>query len=178
MNKRNVLDERNVTPRTCRRRVLPEWGALVVTAICAVMALPSWVAGFSICAVGDSITQGGSSFVAHRVALESVLNANNWNVEWKGTQVNASWGSSQPCEGYGGKNAAQVAANYVSHASSVVADVLLIHAGHNYNVDPDTSSPAYMPETDIVAAATNAHAQIIAAARAQNPNVVVPHEDR
>ena len=150
--------------------------AAITAAICVAAAVPSF--GFSICAVGDSITQDGSSFVAHRVALESVLNANNWNVEWKGTQVNASWGSSQPCEGYGGKNAAQVAANYVSHASSVVADVLLIHAGHNYNVDPDTSSPAYMPETDIVAAATNAHAQIIAAARAQNPNVVVPHEDR
>ena len=143
----------------------------VLAAICVSVAVPSF--GFSVCAVGDSITQGGSSFVAHRVALESVLNANNWGVEWKGTQVNASWGSSQPCEGYGGKNAAQVAASYVSHASSVVADVLLIHAGHNYNVDPDTSSPAYMPEADIVAAATNAHAQIIAAARAQNPNVGV-----
>ena len=111
---------------------------VAIAAICVAVAGPSF--GFSICAVGDSITQGGSSFVAHRVALEIVLNANNWNVEWKGTQVNASWGSSQPCEGYGGKNAAQVAANYVSHASSVVADVLLIHAGHNYNVDPETSS--------------------------------------
>ena len=27
-------------------------------------------AGFSICAVGDSITQGGTAFTAHRVALE------------------------------------------------------------------------------------------------------------
>ena len=147
---------------------------IAVAAVAAsAMAAPSWAAGFSICAVGDSITQGGSGCVAHRVALENVLNANNWSVEWKGTQVNSSWGSSQPCEGYSGNNAEQVAAQYVSHAASVSADVLLLHAGHNYNVDPDTSSPAYMPEADIVASATNAHAQIIAAARAQNPNVVV-----
>lgn len=148
--------------------------AFVATALCAAAApSPSWAAGFSICAVGDSITQGGSSFTAHRVALESVFAANNWSVEWKGTQSNSSWGSSQPCEGYSGNNAAQIAANYVSHAVSVSADVLLLHAGHNYNVDPDTSTPAYMPEEDIVAAATNAHAQIIAAARAQNPDVIV-----
>ena len=28
-------------------------------------------AGFSVCAVGDSITEGGAKFVAHRVALEN-----------------------------------------------------------------------------------------------------------
>ena len=147
--------------------------AAAAFAASVVVPLASRAAGFSICAVGDSITQGSSSTVAHRVALESVLNANNWSVEWKGTQANSSWGSSQPCEGYSGNNAEQVAAKYVSNAASVVADVLLLHAGHNYNVDPDTSYPAYMPEADIVAAATNAHAQIIAAARAQNPNVIV-----
>ena len=27
--------------------------------------------GFSVCAVGDSITEGGAKFVAHRVALEN-----------------------------------------------------------------------------------------------------------
>ena len=147
---------------------------IAVTALCtAVVASPSWAAGFSICAVGDSITQGGTGFVAHRIALEQVLNANDWSVEWKGTRTDPSWGSSQPCEGYSGQNAQSVAANYVAHAASVVADVLLLHAGHNYNVDPDTSDPVYMPEADIVAVATNAHAQIIAAARAQNPNVIV-----
>ena len=147
--------------------------AVLTIAASAMAPSPLRAAGFSICAVGDSITQGSSSTVAHRVALESVLNANNWSVEWKGTQANSSWGSSQPCEGYSGNNAEQVAAKYVSKAASVVADVLLLHAGHNYNVDPDTSDPAYMPEAGIVAAATNAHAQIIAAARAQNPNVIV-----
>lgn len=149
---------------------------MAVAAVAASVMVPvaSWAAGFSICAVGDSITQGGNTgFVAHRIALEQVLDANDWSVEWKGTRTDPTWGSSNPCEGYSGQNAQSVAANYVAHAASVVADVLLLHAGHNYNVDPDTTSPAYMPEADIVAAATNAHAQIIAAARAQNPNVIV-----
>ena len=148
--------------------------AVATVAASVMVPVASWAAGFSICAVGDSITQGGNTgFVAHRIALEQVLDANDWSVEWKGTRTDPTWGSSNPCEGYSGQNAQSVAANYVAHAASVVADVLLLHAGHNYNVDPATSSPAYMPEADIIVAATNAHAQIIAAARAQNPNVIV-----
>ena len=42
-------------------------------------------AALSVCAVGDSITQGGSAFVAHRIALEREFAALDWNVEWKGT---------------------------------------------------------------------------------------------
>ena len=130
-------------------------------------------AAFSVCAVGDSITQGGSAFVAHRIALESEFATRGWDVEWRGTRVDASWGSTNPCEGYSGQNAEHIAAQYESHAAAVAADVLLLHAGHNYNADPETSTPAYLPEAEIVAAATNAHARIIAAARAQNPNVIV-----
>ena len=130
-------------------------------------------AAFSVCAVGDSITRGASNFTAHRVALENEFDALGWIVEWKGTVSNASYGSINPCEGYSSKNAEYIAGQYESHATSVAADVLLLHAGHNYNADPATSSPAYLPEADIIAAVTNAHARIIAAARTQNPNVVV-----
>ena len=122
--------------------------------------------GFSVCAVGDSITRGGSSFVAHRIALEGVFDANDWGVVWKGTQASSAYGTLNPCEGYSGNNAAAIATKYEANAAKVVADVLLLHAGHNY----DATSTA---ETDIVASATNAHARIIAAARAQNPDVIV-----
>ena len=128
---------------------------------------------FSICAVGDSITQGASHFTAHRIALENEFDALGWIVEWKGTKSDASWGTSNPCEGYSGKNAVQIATEYKKNAASVVADVLLLHAGHNYNADPNTTSPACLPEADIVKAATNAHEQIITAARKENPNVIV-----
>ena len=130
-------------------------------------------AALSVCAVGDSITQGGSAFVAHRIALEREFAALDWNVEWEGTRVDSSWGTANPCEGYSGQNAERIAAQYESHASAVAADVLLLHAGHNYNADPAIADPAYMPEAEIVAAVTNAHARIIAAARAQNPDVIV-----
>ena len=128
---------------------------------------------FSVCAVGDSITQGGTSFTAHRVALESEFAARGWLVEWKGTRSDASWGSTNPCEGYSGQNAEYIAGQYEENATNVVADVLLLHAGHNYNNDPSMSKPAYMPVDEIVAHATNAHARIIAKAREHNPNVIV-----
>ena len=106
-------------------------------------------AAFSVCAVGDSITQGGTSFTAHRVALESEFAARGWLVEWKGTRSDASWGSTNPCEGYSGQNAEYIAGQYEENATNVVADVLLLHAGHNYNNDPSMSKPAYMPVDDI-----------------------------
>ena len=127
----------------------------------------------SVCAVGDSITQGSSNFTAHRIALESRFNELGWNVEWKGTRADASWGSNNPCEGYSGKNAVEIAAQYESHASAVAADILLLHAGHNYNAGDTNLSPTPMSEEAIIAAVTNAHARIIAAARAQNPDVIV-----
>ena len=128
---------------------------------------------FSVCAVGDSITQGGSAFTSHRIALERRFSELGWSVEWKGTRVDASWGSTNPCEGYSGKNAEFIAGQYEAHAPEVAADVLLLHAGHNYNAGDASLSPTPMSEEDIVAAVTNAHARIIAAARAQNPNVIV-----
>jgi lysophospholipase L1-like esterase len=130
-------------------------------------------AALSVCAVGDSITQGGENFTAHRIALESRFNELGWNVEWKGTRADASWGSDNPCEGYSGKNAVEIAAQYESHASAVAADILLLHAGHNYNAGDANLSPTPMSEEAIITAVTNAHARIIAAARAQNPDVIV-----
>ena len=65
----------------------------VITALAVVYAAASLpTCGFSICAVGDSITQGGNTgFVAHRIALEHVLDANDWSVEWKGTRTDPAW---------------------------------------------------------------------------------------
>ena len=143
-------------------------------------SLSALLAGFSlsasalsICAVGDSITEGGAGFTAHRVALERRFDELGWDVEWKGSHIKAESGSSNLCEGFSGKNAEAIADNYEAHAESIAADILLLHAGHNYNADPNTASPKCMSEADIVKAATNAHARIIAAARKYNPNVIV-----
>ena len=146
--------------------------ALMALGVC-IFAYCGEAAGFSVCAVGDSITEGGAKFVAHRVALEREFAALGWNVEWKGSHVKADSGSSNLCEGFSGKNAEYIATQYETDATSIAADVLLLHAGHNYNGGDPNLTPSVMPVEDIVASATNAHARIIAAARAQNPEVVV-----
>ena len=86
--------------KTMKTAIIRKFGVLAVMA-------GIWfnAAGFSICAVGDSITQGGTAFTAHRVALEKEFEALGWAVEWKGTRQNATWGSPNPCEGYSGQNA-------------------------------------------------------------------------
>lgn len=157
--------------QTPTKRTAHRLAAVLASAIAFVMCLKA--VAFSVCAVGDSITQGASNFTAHRIALEDMFDANSWEVVWKGTRSNSSYGTLNPCEGYSGYNAEDIAAKYEENKASAVADVLLLHAGHNYNADPGTPSPAYMPVTDIVTAVTNAHARIIAAARTQNPNVIV-----
>ena len=75
-------------------------------------------AAFSVCAVGDSITQGGGTkFVPHRVALEAEFAARGWNVEWKGTRTDSV--SPNYCEGYSGKDANYIAGQYEAHAADV-----------------------------------------------------------
>ena len=134
---------------------------------------------YSICCVGDSITEGANSSEAankwtYRTYLAQMLAESGLgDVEWKGSHVSPNSGNELPSEGWSGQNAEQIASKYIANAEGDKADILLLHAGHNYNVDPNTSSPAYRPEAEIVAAATNAHARIIAAAREQNPNVTV-----
>ena len=156
----------------------PKKGKTMKTAIIRRFVVLAMMAGigfnaaaFSVCAVGDSITQGGTAFTAHRVALEKEFKALGWNVEWKGTRTDSV--SPNYCEGYSGKDACYIAGQYEAHAADVAADVLLIHAGHNYNCGDAKLSPAVRTTADIVAEATNSHARIIAAARAQNPNVAI-----
>lgn len=128
---------------------------------------------FSVCAVGDSITEGGANFVAHRVALESSFAALGWNVEWKGSHVKSGSGSSNLCEGWSSQNAVTIAGKYEENAVGDKADVLLLHAGHNYNAGDTALTPAPMSEEAIITAVTNAHRRIIAAAREHNSEVIV-----
>lgn len=128
---------------------------------------------FSVCCVGDSITEGMSQDAAlqrwtYRLYIPDALAAFGYtNVAWKGSHVSSYSGSALPSEGWSGNTAAQIASKYEANAAGDRADFLLLHAGHNY----DASDAANIPS--VVAAVTNAHARIVAAARAQNPNVIV-----
>ena len=127
---------------------------------------------YSICCVGDSITEGANSSGAankwtYRTYLAQVLAESGLgDVEWKGSHVSPNSGNELPSEGWSGQNAEQIASKYIANAEGDRADVLMLHAGHNYDATQQS-------ESAIIAAATNAHARIIAAARAQNPNVTV-----
>ncbi|MBR2941178.1 MAG: FAD-dependent oxidoreductase [Kiritimatiellae bacterium] len=127
---------------------------------------------YSICCVGDSITEGANSSGAankwtYRTYLAQMLAESGLgDVEWKGSRVSPNSGNELPSEGWSGQNAEQIASKYIANAEGDRADVLMLHAGHNYDATQQS-------ESAIIAAATNAHARIIAAARAQNPNVTV-----
>ena len=127
---------------------------------------------YSICCVGDSITEGANSSGAankwtYRTYLAQMLAESGLgDVEWKGSRVSPNSGNELPSEGWSGQNAEQIASKYIANVEGDKADVLLLHAGHNYDATQQS-------ESAIIAAATNAHARIIAAARAQNPNVTV-----
>ncbi|MBP5285141.1 MAG: hypothetical protein ILO34_03415 [Kiritimatiellae bacterium] len=127
---------------------------------------PSAKKHVSICCVGDSITEGGASFRSYRVPLESELAAAGYEVEWKGSHATPASGSSRAHEGWSGKSAEQVAAIYARNADADVADVLLLHAGHNHDAERE-------PPERIVSAVVGAHRRIIAAARERNPKVKV-----
>ena len=115
-----------------------------------------------ILAVGDSITQGGKTFVTYRLPLDHKLRAAGLNYVFVGSQP--SEGLSGPLwhEGYGGKNAEFLAGIMPQKLKQAKPDIILLHCGHNHSAEEK-------PVLGIIAA----QRAIIEAARKQNPKVVV-----
>lgn len=113
-------------------------------------------------AIGDSITQGGKTFVTYRLPLDQKLRAAGWSYEFVGTQQ--SEGPNGPLwhEGYGGKNAEFLAGLMPQKLRQLKPDIILLHCGHNHAAEEK-------PVPGIIAA----ERAIIEAARKQNPKVVV-----
>ncbi len=113
-------------------------------------------------AVGDSITQGGKTFVTYRLPLDQKLRAAGWSYEFVGTQQ--SEGPNGPLwhDGYGGKNAEFLAGLMPQKLRQLKPDIILLHCGHNHAAEEK-------PVPGIIAA----ERAIIEAARKQNPKVVV-----
>ena len=113
-------------------------------------------------AIGDSITQGGKTFVTYRLPLDQKLRAAGWSYEFVGTQQ--SEGPNGPLwhEGYGGKNAEFLAGLMPQKLRQLKQDIILLHCGHNHAAEEK-------PVPGILAA----ERAIIGAARKQNPKVVV-----
>lgn len=115
-----------------------------------------------ILAIGDSITQGGKTFVTYRLPLDQKLRAAGLSYEFVGSQQ--SEGPHGPLwhEGYGGKNAEFLAGLMPQKLKQLKPDIILLHCGHNHSVEEK-------PVLGILAA----ERAIIEAARKQNPKVVV-----
>jgi len=112
--------------------------------------------------VGDSITQGGKTFVTYRLPLDQKLRAAGLNYVFVGSQQ--SEGPDGPLwhEGYGGKNAEFLAGIMPQRLKQAKPDIILLHCGHNHSAEEK-------PVPGIIAA----ERAIIEAARKQNPKVVV-----
>ena len=115
-----------------------------------------------ILAIGDSITQGGKTFVTYRLPLDQKMRAAGLKYEFIGSQQ--SDGPNGPLwhEGYGGKNAEFLAGIMPQKLKLAKPDIILLHCGHNHSAEEK-------PVVGIIAAERT----IIEAARKQNPKVVV-----
>ena len=115
-----------------------------------------------IMALGDSITQGGKTFVTYRLPLEQKLRAAGLPFEFVGSQQSEGPGGPLWHEGYGGKTAEDLAKMLPAKLKQHSADILLIHAGHNHSAEEK-------PVPGIVAATRS----MIESGRKNNPHMVI-----
>ena len=90
---------------------------------------------YRIMPVGDSITEGGSSFSNWRQPLLEKLRAAGYKIEYVGSRKSPSPIGDLAHEGYGGKNSGFLAATIPGNFRKHPADIVLLHAGHNQFAD-------------------------------------------
>ena len=112
--------------------------------------------------VGDSITEGGASFSNYRYPLWERLFTAGYTVEYVGSRKSESRIGPLCHEGYGGKNAGFLAGVVVGNFRQHPADIVLLHAGHNYFAND-------RPVPEIIAA----HESMISGFRTTNPRVTI-----
>ena len=150
------MSPRIYRPHSLRAFLLLLGGALVVATVSAGQPV------YRIMPVGDSITEGGKTFSNYRYPLWEKLFAAGYLVEYVGSRTNESRVGPLRHEGYGGKNAEFLAVALEKNFPTNVADIVLIHAGHNhFNTEE--------PVRGVVAATEN----MIRTAREVNPRVIV-----
>ena len=81
----------------------------------------------SILALGDSITQGGKTFVCYRQILVPELSKRGVALQWIGPRKDLTSAHA----GYGGRNTKYLLGISKEIYSKYPADIVLIHSGHN-----------------------------------------------
>ena len=137
---------------------------LLVLSIVIACALPAAAAEkiVRIMPVGDSITEGGSTFSNWRYPLWEKLHAAGHLVEYVGSRKSPSRIGDLFHEGYGGKNSAFLAATVPANFKKTPADIVLLHAGHNHFAG-EKPVPGIVRDTEAM----------ITGFRAVNPKVIV-----
>ncbi len=119
-----------------------------------------------IMCVGDSITEGGTGYFIYRPTLDSLLTTAGYRYEFVGSKTNTQGGLTLKHEGYAGKTATEIAGLLSGTFPSNIADIVLIHAGHNYFAD-------IQGEASIVNEVDAATRSMIATCRTHNPDVII-----
>jgi acetyl esterase len=112
-----------------------------------------------ILCLGDSITEGGTTFKVYRGPLAGKLKAEGYDVTFIGPKKDRD---GLGHGGYGGRSIEQVLEEYRKFHADHPADVVIIHSGHNHFIEEK-------PIPGILRAAED----IIALARQDNPKVKV-----
>ncbi|MCU0749006.1 MAG: alpha/beta hydrolase fold domain-containing protein [Akkermansiaceae bacterium] len=117
---------------------------------------------YRVMPVGDSITEGGSSFSTWRYGLWEKLYTAGYLIEYVGSRKTDSRIGELPHEGYGGKNSGFLAATVPGNFRKHPADIVLLHAGHNHFAD-QKPVPQILKDTEA----------LIDGFRAVNPKVTI-----
>ena len=142
-------------PTSSKPRVL----ALFLLLLAPLAAAPKL---YRVMPVGDSITEGGSSFSNWRYPLWEKLRTAGYHIEYVGSRKSPSRIGDLAHEGYGGKNSAFLAATVPANFKKHPADIVLLHAGHNQFADRKPV-PGMLKDTEA----------LIDAFRRTNPSVIV-----
>ena len=117
---------------------------------------------YKIMMVGDSITEGGSTFSVYRPLLVEQLLAAGYQFELLGSrQTNSRFGPLLH-EGYSGKNFEYIAPLAVKSFENNPADIVLVHGAHNH-----------FAEEKPIPGLIQSYRQFIQDVRAINPHVTV-----
>ncbi|MDF1737976.1 MAG: GDSL-type esterase/lipase family protein [Verrucomicrobiales bacterium] len=112
----------------------------------------------TILTLGDSITEGGGSFVSYREVLVSELKKRGAKFQFVGPKTDEV----SPHAGYSGRNTAFLLSISKELFSAYPADILMLHSGHN-SFSKDKPVPGIVRDTEA----------IIENARAANPGVTI-----
>lgn len=123
---------------------------------------PSQGPSITLMGLGDSITQGGSKTPSYLFPLSIKLYEGGYNVDFIGPRQTTLEGRTLNHSGFGGQNAEFLEKRIDSIYREFPAEVVLLHAGHNYFVEDQ-------PVSIII----NAQKSIVSKIKAINPNATI-----